>query len=214
MTEPTAGATESAAPRISARAALRRAEILRAARDVFTTRGFRGGSLGEIAERVGITHQGVLHYFGSKERLLVEVLADRDVEGTAGEPPVGIAFLEHLLDTARLNTTRSGIVQAYTVLSAESVTPGHPAQGWFRDRFTDLRAGVTQALADICGSAVPESELDRGASAIIAVMDGLQVQWLLDPNAVDMPAVLLAVVNGLLAGWGQPKLPAEPNITP
>ncbi|SDP32105.1 DNA-binding transcriptional regulator, AcrR family [Nakamurella panacisegetis] len=211
MTEPTGG---TSTPRVTARAARRRAEIVEAARQVFTSRGFRGGSLGEIAERVGITHQGVLHHFGSKERLLVEVLRDRDIEdGPGSETLTGAAFLSHLIDTARLNTTRSGIVQAYTVLSAESVTPGHPAQGWFRTRFADLRSEVYQALRIVGGIEVGEAELERGASAVIAVMDGLQVQWLLDPAAVDMPATLRMVINSLLAGWGRPALPQEPNIT-
>ena len=198
------------APRMSAGARRRRAEILLAAREVFTTRGFRGGSLGEIAERVGITHQGVLHYFGTKERLLVEVLADRDLEGASSSAQLsGAGFLTHLVDTVRLNTTRSGIVQAYTVLSAESVTDGHPAQEWFRQRFAGLRSEVREALREIGEPDVADAELERGAAAVIGVMDGLQVQWLLDPGAVDMPATLRTVINGLLAGWGRPPLPDE-----
>lgn len=201
----------------SARAQRRRAEILHAAHEVFTSQGFRNGSLGEIAERVGITHQGVLHYFGSKEALLVEVLRDRDLAGreefTEGRRPVGVGFIDHLIATVTLNTRRSAIVQAYTVLSAESVTQGHPAQGWFRDRFAALRIEVADALRTICGPepVVPEEELIRAACAVIAVMDGLQVQWLLEPAAVDMPRIVGELVDALLAGWGQPPLSRRPN---
>ncbi|QNK79794.1 TetR/AcrR family transcriptional regulator [Nakamurella sp. PAMC28650] len=203
-------------PKGSARAQHRRAEILQAAHEVFTSRGFRNGSLGEIAERVGITHQGVLHYFGSKEALLVEVLRDRDLgdrhEFREGRRPVGVAFVDHLITTVTLNTRRSAIVQAYTVLSAESVTEGHPAQAWFRDRFAALRIEVGDALRSICGPepVVPEQELKDAASAVIAVMDGLQVQWLLDPAAVDMPRTVRAMIDALLAGWGRPPLSGVP----
>ena len=58
----------------------RRAEILRAAANTFGSKGYMNGSLAEVAEQVGITHAGVLHHFGSKEQLLVEVLEYRDKE--------------------------------------------------------------------------------------------------------------------------------------
>jgi AcrR family transcriptional regulator len=199
-------------PRLSARALKRRAEILRAAHEVFTSKGFRNGSLGDIADRVGITHQGILHYFGSKEQLLVEVLRDRDTSGRHefehAERPQGVDFLQHVLRTVEKNVARTGLVQAYTVLSAESVTEDHPAQAWFRDRFDVLRAELAEALRVACGPGdpVPAAELDRGASALIAVMDGLQVQWLLNPGAVDMPAIVRMTLDALLTSWGRPPL--------
>jgi len=199
-------------PRLSDRARKRRGEILQAAHEVFTSKGFRNGSLGDIADRVGITHQGILHYFGSKEQLLVEVLRERDATGRLefenAEKPEGVDFLQHVLRTVEKNVARTGIVQAYTVLSAESVTEEHPAQGWFRDRFDELRADLTEALRVACGPGDPVSadQLDRGASALIAVMDGLQVQWLLNPAAVDMPGIVRMTLDALLASWGRPPL--------
>jgi AcrR family transcriptional regulator len=196
-------------PRLSDRARKRRGEIMQAAHEVFTAKGYRNGSLGEIADRVGITHQGILHYFGSKEQLLVEVLRDRDTSGRQqfehAERPQGVDFLQHVLRTVAKNTERTGIVQAYTVLSAESVTEEHPAQDWFRDRFDGLREDLTEALRIACGPGEPVSDeqLAMGASALIAVMDGLQVQWLLQPTAIDMPAVVRMTLNALLGSWGR-----------
>ena len=214
MTERPAEAAPEATPppRLSDRARKRRGEILRAAHEVFTAKGYRNGSLGEIADRVGITHQGILHYFGSKEQLFVEVLHDRDTSGRQeferAERPEGIDFLQHVLRTVAKNTERTGIVQAYTVLSAESVTEGHPAQDWFRDRFDELRADLTEALRVACGPGDPVSDeqLAMGASALIAVMDGLQVQWLLQPASVDMPEVVRMTLNALLSSWERPPI--------
>ncbi len=196
--------------RLSDRARKRRREIMQAAHEVFAARGYRNGSLGEIADRVGITHQGILHYFGSKEQLLVEVLRDRDTSGRQvferAERPEGVDFLQHVLRTIAKNTERTGIVQAYTVLSAESVTDDHPAQEWFRDRFDGLRTDLAEALRMACGPGEPVSDeqLEMGASALIAVMDGLQVQWLLQPAAIDMPAVVRMTLDALLSSWGRP----------
>ncbi|MGH8882753.1 MAG: TetR/AcrR family transcriptional regulator, partial [Stackebrandtia sp.] len=94
------------------RTALRRRQILRAATEIFGTRGYRNGSLSEIAEQVGITHAGILHHFGSKNQLLLEVLDYRDevdVEDLEGQhPPEGMALFRHLVATARYNTDRPG----------------------------------------------------------------------------------------------------------
>lgn len=196
----------SAADRVArpqARTAAKREKILDAAMTVFGSRGFNKGSLLEIAEYAGMTHAGVLHHFGSKNQLLLAVLDHRDkvdVEHLEGQvPPAGPAFLRHLAKTAEINTARAGIVQAYAVLSAESVTDGHPAQEYFRLRFDGLRAMVANAFRELAPADTPEEELLQAAASVIAVMDGLQVQWLLSPNTVNMPLAIDAVVDGLVA---------------
>lgn len=186
----------------------RRAQIVTVAHDVFGSRGFHQASLGDIADRVGLTRQAILHHFGTKEQLLVEVLRyreHRDVEGFDNhEPPRGGEFLRHLVQTAATNTHRLGLVQSYAVLSAESTTENHPAQASFRERFSALRAQIADALILCCPSEdrPDDEEIDRAASCIVAVMDGLQVQWLLDPEQIDMPAAVSLVIDALLTRWG------------
>ncbi|ADD42297.1 TetR/AcrR family transcriptional regulator [Stackebrandtia nassauensis] len=187
------------------RTAKRREDILRAATEIFGNRGYKSGSLTEIAEQVGMTHAGILHHFGSKNQLLLAVLDYRDeadVQDLEGKhPPEGMDLFKHLVDTARLNSTRPGIVQTYAVLSADSVTDNHPAQDYFRDRFTELRAMIARSLSQICEpDAMPSSAaLDTAASAIIGVMDGLQVQWLLDDINVDLPHATAFAIDAILA---------------
>ena len=122
----------------------------RAAMQVFGSKGYRQGSLAEVAEQVGITHAGVLHHFGSKEQLLIEVLAYRDKEDVRDlegqHIPGGIELFHHLIVTAALNVERRGIVQGYTVLTGESVTDDHPARDWVTHRFTVLRGEIATAL--------------------------------------------------------------------
>ncbi|MEV5440019.1 TetR family transcriptional regulator [Streptomyces sp. NPDC052682] len=188
----------------SLKAQRRRQEILQIAMDTFAARGYNNASLQEIADRAGVTQAGVLHYFRSKPQLLTSVLALRDetdIEQLGTERPRGFAFLRHLVDTVRRNTEREGIVRLYAVLSAESVTEGHPAQDYFRDRYAGLRAMVTEALAEAAelGETRPDLNLEEAATAIIAVMDGLQVQWLLSPDSVDMTAATDRVITALLA---------------
>ena len=53
----------------------RRREIVAAALEVFSTSGFRAGSLKDIGLRIGIDPSTILHHFGSKEGLLRAGLA-------------------------------------------------------------------------------------------------------------------------------------------
>jgi AcrR family transcriptional regulator len=182
----------------------RRRDILDAAIEIFGSRGFAAGSLQEIAERVGMTHAGVLHHFGSKDQLLLEVLAHRDETDVAhldGQHiPDGLPLFRHLVKTAFLNAQRAGIVQAYAVLSAESVTDDHPGRAYFEERYATLRDEVGRAFRVVCadhGVEAPD-EIDAAAASILAVMDGLQVQWLLAPDEVDLGRATAFAIDAIV----------------
>lgn len=183
----------------------RRREILKAAAEVFGSKGYKNGPLTEIAEQVGMTHAGILHHFGSKDHLLVEVLKYRDqadVEDKDGRHiPDGELLFRHLIETAFRNETRPGLVQAYAVLSADSVTEDHPGREYFVDRYRTLRKEITQAFTVMC----EEREINRPAeiklasASILAVMDGLQVQWLLDRDMVEMAETSKFAIEGFVS---------------
>ncbi|SIO86613.1 TetR/AcrR family transcriptional regulator [Nocardiopsis sp. JB363] len=197
------GDPSSPAPR---RRVNRRERILRTAADVFAAQGFNNTSLADIAATLDITPAGVLHHFGSKTELLTAVLELRDTNDPA---PSGGGMLDHLVTTAERNAERPGTTQLYAVLSAESATARHPAQEWFRDRYTVLRQEVEEAVLDRIGPRYRDAANTPGptghtpaysaATAILASMDGLQVQWLLDPDAVEMATVTELVIEALIA---------------
>ncbi|MGO1852580.1 MAG: TetR/AcrR family transcriptional regulator [Microbacteriaceae bacterium] len=187
----------------------KRTEILKAAVDIFGTKGSANGTLADVAEQVGMTHAGILHHFGSKQNLLLEMLAYRDQADVQDldekHIPGGPELFLHLVRTAFVNAQRPGIVQAYTVLSAESITDDHPARAFFEERYTTLRREITEAFGELCAQ---EGVTDTGAvaaasAAILAVMDGLQLQWLLHPGVVELGettafairAIVTAVLN-------------------
>lgn len=193
----------------------KREQILKAAVEIFGNKGSTNGTLADVAEQVGITHAGVLHHFGSKQKLLLEVLAYRDQADVAElaekHIPGGPELFLHLVRTAFANEKRPGIVQAYTVLSAESVTDDHPARDYFEERYTTLRREVTAAFHELCaqeGVRDPDT-IAAASAAILAVMDGLQLQWLLHPETVELGGAsefaIQAIVNAVLRPG--PQLP-------
>ncbi|GAB7108120.1 TetR/AcrR family transcriptional regulator [Streptomyces phaeofaciens JCM 4814] len=168
-----------------ARSEERRAEIVRAALEVIAERGYRGASLAAVAERVGLTQQGLLHHFPTKEALLVAVLEERDQWDAVPDTRWRVDLLTSLVE---YNAMRPAIIQTFSALLGESVTEGHPAREYFTERYTRVRESMAAVLRTEYGDRLPNGLTpQRTAPLLVAVMDGLQYQWLLDPESVDMP---------------------------
>jgi len=174
------------------RGRLRRVQIVEAATQLFAHAGYRGTGLAGIAAEVGLTQAGLLHHFGSKEALLEAVVrhrSDQDaplIEEIIGDG--GIAMLDRLHLLAKHNVERAGLSLLFTVLVAENLRPEHPAHEFFLHRYRDLRSSIAAALkaGQRRGEIRRNVNLDAVARRIVAALDGLQTQWLLDPDEVDL----------------------------
>jgi len=189
-----------------AKSAETRTAILDAALEVFSQSGYRAGSLREVAERVGMSEAGLLHHFRSKSALLMALLEHRDELSRARvdfDLPDGVEALRALAELARFNAAQPGIVELYTTLSAEATAPSHPAHDYFVNRYNEVRTSVTGSFerAAAVGRLVDGVDPRRAAVAIIALMDGLQVQWLLAPDSTDMAEALHETLRALIRGY-------------
>jgi AcrR family transcriptional regulator len=165
---------------------------------VIAERGYRGASFQAVAERVGMTQQGLLHYFPTKEALLIAVLEARDEWDTGGVPrrSPGAWPLDFYTSLVEYNAMRPGVVQTFSALLGESVTAQHPAREFFAHRYEAARAETAATLRSEFGEQLPGGLTpEEAAPLLLAVMDGMQFQWLLDPEAVDMPAAFRALVS-------------------
>ena len=191
-------------PRGYAKGRAKRREIVEQATALFGEVGYRSASLREIAARCGMSHPGLLHHFPSKEALLAAVLAHRD-EVDAERFPLsggtGVERLTHLVRLTEHNAHVPGIVELFAVLSAEASAPDHPAHAYFVQRYARVRAALAEGFDLVArdGLLRPGLDPDRVAVAVIALMDGLQVQWLLDRGSVDMADQLRAFLGQVLA---------------
>ncbi len=174
------------------RTQLRKKQVIQEAIRFFGQYGYHGARLAEIAKAAGVTEPGLLHHFPSKELLLMEVLAERDridreqfdpaLHEHVGEP------LKSLQELVAHNQTVPGLVQLFAVLVAESIDEQHPGHNFFRQRYHALRdqtIGVlrrAQADGEIRND-VPAEDL---VIMLFAMMDGLQIQWLYEPENINM----------------------------
>ncbi|WP_239114689.1 TetR/AcrR family transcriptional regulator [Planotetraspora kaengkrachanensis] len=181
----------------------KRREIIDRAMASFGEVGYRGASLREIAARCGISHPGLLHHFPTKESLLLAVLRHRDeADGRwlAADEATGLEALRRLVGLVALNATRRGIVELFAVLSAEATSATHPAHDYFVDRYRTSVASFEVAYTRAHDEGVLRPGIDPRTAGrqLVALMDGLQVQWLLDDSATDMAEVVRAHVQAQL----------------
>jgi AcrR family transcriptional regulator len=202
---------ERSEPRTTPRGQERRQAIVQAAIPAFAQQGYRGASLASIAAAVNMTQPGLLHHFPSKERLLqaviddlLAVLDERDhadcarlhEEFTSG----GLATLDLLSALVEHNSSVRELVQLFTVLTGEAVSQDHPAHEHFAERYARVRRNLASDMrrGQDAGELRRDVDLEVIAQLLVAVLDGLQVQWLLDPE-VDMQRAFDALADILRA---------------
>lgn len=184
-----------------AKTAERRRTILATAVEVFAESGFRGASVREIASRVGMTDTGVLHHFGGKGKLLLEVVKAKESEdGGALRDP-------YLRDLVAKNALRPGTVRLFTTLSGEATDPEHPAHEHFVKRYEAVLDHTTTRLTRERAEGRIPATIDPATAArlMMSVMDGLQIQWLLDPS-LDMVTAYADFIDHYFG----PDVPATP----
>ena len=182
----------------------RRREILEAGIEVFSTSGFRSGSIREIAERVGMSQAGLLHHFANKSELLAAVLELRDDQSAEVVPiddeHAGIETIRGFVALIEYNATVPGLVELHCTLSAEATAVEHPAHQYFVNRYAFVVGQMTLAFERMrdAGQLVAGVTADGAARAMVALSDGLQVQWLLDRTSVDMAEEMRRYLRGIL----------------
>lgn len=195
----------------------RKAVIVQTATELFGRAGFHTVSMLDVAAACGISRAGLLHHFPSKELLLTAVLAERDEADEAvfqwgnADDTDGRPWLARLVELVEFNATRPELIRLFAVLSAEATAPQHPAHAHFVARYQGTRRGARDAFTRAQSAGVLSAGADPELLAVelIALLDGLQVQWLLEPERVDMAAA----TRNWLAGALTAPLPT-PSPTP
>lgn len=170
----------------------RRAEITQAAAKLISTKGFNGISLKDVADEVGMSQPGLLHYVGNKDGLLSPLITDiYDTTGTPddflesglpGSDPEGPFFPAYLRFLVRHNAGRKMMVQLYMVLETESFNPSHPLHQYFVERPESVWGYYSQFDWALPAEFRPWGDKMRPVvRRCIEAMDGIQLRWLRDP---------------------------------
>lgn len=179
-----------------AKTAERRHQILDAALQVFAAHGYRAGSMREVARTADMSLSNLMHHFRTKEDLLFALLRRRD-DDSPGQRTGTNDLVADILSQARWNQTMPDLIALYAVLSAESVTDGHPGRDYFIERFVTVRRGFEEEFGKLrdAGRLRPGVDPKMVAGCITALWDGIQLQWLLQPDQINVVAYLEAFLD-------------------
>ncbi|MEU4454745.1 TetR/AcrR family transcriptional regulator [Nocardioides sp. NPDC023903] len=177
----------------------KREQILEIALDLFAQKGYDRVSVREIARESGLSQAGLLHHFSTKEELFLEVLRRRDDRDGDPVEHRHIHSVEHLIGAVERNASEPGLVRLFVSMSAESTDEASLAREFFVSRYQWLRDEVATDIRKLQASGeAPESlDPDAVASILIAAADGLQLQWLLDKDTVDMGVLMTTLWDSL-----------------
>lgn len=181
----------------------RRSQILNEAGRLFGERGYDGVSLRDIAAAVGITHPLLVHYFATKDDLLLAVIGSWNDRATS----LGLIGMDDSIDRpARMvqlaadNARIPGYVALFTSVAANAIGEGHPAHDTMRDRYETAANGLERFFNEECD----KNNLRDGISpklaarSVLAIQDGAQIQWLYDPEHVSVPELVRSYLQMVL----------------
>jgi AcrR family transcriptional regulator len=181
--------------------------LLEAAKELVLERGYAGASVRELAATAGANLGAVNYHFGTREKLLDEAILDCFLEWGArvGEVEVGpdAGPLEQLADRARPMVDGITESEPRFVIFLEALLQARRSPDLRRElaeHYARRREHAAEVIRESPGGeALPARMVEVVASYMLAVADGLQLQSLLDPEAVPTGEELAALYEGLAA---------------
>ena len=179
-----------------------REDLLAAARRLLETKGFARITVRDLVAESGTSPASIGYHFGSKEGLLNEVIST--VFDEWAEQLAGIAMddpeadpLERARATWRallagLPKRRALLLSYVEAMAQAERTPQLRQQ--FAEHYQGVRARVAALVAQSLREEITADDPRAAAIAtwMIAVCDGLALQWLLDPGSMPSAADLNA----------------------
>jgi AcrR family transcriptional regulator len=189
--------------------AIRRPEILDAAAKVVARRGITGLRLADVAEEAGVSVGTIQHYFGTRERLLLETFAfetERSLErwlsaehnGTGAWEQV-LALVEIVLHPPTFRERWTRWLQFWAAYARDpKLRPsmGEAYDSWREPFRRAIAAGIESGDFD---PVLPE---DVVVDRTVALFDGLALQVLLDARGMSLDRMRDLLVASLAADLG------------
>ena len=168
-------------------------QIIEAGTRLIGENGFYGLSLQQVADEVGLTQAGLLHYVHSKEgmlQLIIEQRYDRRFDPEdyieTGDPlathPDGASFPGYLRYLVENNAKDEQLIRLYMVLGTESTSPEHPAHAYFNNRPSTVWELYARTAWRIPPSLGSFKDIRPLVDMALQSMDGLQLRFLRAPR--------------------------------
>ncbi|MWB96956.1 TetR/AcrR family transcriptional regulator [Agromyces seonyuensis] len=185
-----------------AKSARRRAVIAGAALDLIAESGHVDLSLAKVAAAAGVSERALFYHFPTREHVLVAALelADQrmaDDLGSRDDSDLGDVN-DVVARLARRSPEMLWRTRLTVYLNARAQEVEHPAHEYFLRHNSAAISSFANMLRhrQHRGLAHPDLEPESVARRLVAVWDGLQSQWLVDPS-FDLAAEINAAFRQL-----------------
>jgi AcrR family transcriptional regulator len=176
----------------------RRQTIAEATLALVVKKGHRAVLTSDVAKLAGLSEPGVLYHFPSKDELLLSALQYFD--------DVQLAALSDGESIAQASTravagvNRTNIVRLHTAMSGEASDPAHPAHEYFKQRWRRSNGLMADNIRLLQAEGIVDESIDadRASRLIHAAWEGLQNQWLAEPDfdiGVELDAVIVSLLG-------------------
>lgn len=183
-----------------------REQILDAAFRLFATDGIRQTTLADVALQVGVQEADVRRHFDEADSLLLGVLewidssfVDAEIH-MAGAPWSSEESLRRLSAGAEVLAERPLLARLRVVVSFEAIVREGVARKYVQERTDAIRWWFSQILLEGMrrGEFAPDVDPDARAAEMVAFMEGIQIQWLLHPDRIDLVAAYESYLDDVL----------------
>jgi AcrR family transcriptional regulator len=196
--------------------------LLDAAKQLVGERGYAGASVRELAAAAGTNIAAVNYHFGSREKLLNQAVleyflewgdrvAEVDIDPDA-EPLVQLAARARQMVDGLPAAQPAFVVFLEALLQARRSPELHRQ---LSEHYSEQRRRAMQSIAaSNSGRELPPRFQEVVASYVLAVIDGLQLQALLDPEAIPTGEELAVLYEGLAAAARATSAPGPETGSP
>lgn len=179
-----------------------RQKIIDAATALVMERGVKGTSLADIASAAGISKGTLFYHFAAKDDLIYE-LTEQHFDGITKASlkraeQMQNASLQEILQESLLSIIRAedrGKLNLY--LLQEAVTENPALKARFAAKYQEFQLLMGQFLNMVAPLMNPE-KAKAISRLLVAVLDGLIIQWLLDPDSIlikDIADILVPIID-------------------
>lgn len=184
--------------------------LLEAAVVCISGRGYGATTARDVAGEAGVSLGAIRYHFGSLEQLLNEAIGEctrrwvesfrRAVGGrAASDPRAGLAAMaEGLYDV--FETQRplfAGYIEAFARAQHSEQT-----RAQLSAQYAEFHASMAAVVRSAFGGTDDDSH--AAAAALMALADGLMIQWWLEPGQPVAPAALRRIAHGVVTSATSP----------
>lgn len=179
--------------------------ILGAAFETFAADGIRSATFRAVGERAGVAAATVRQRYGSMDDLLLAVLDRADssfpeVEAWVAAPGGGLETLRRIPASSAVLAERPSLARLRVVVSAEAMVRDGAARRYTQHRTESILRWLVRVLTEGIrrGEIGLDVDVKSRATELVAFMEGIQVQWLLHPDRVDLVKAYQTYIGDLI----------------